>query len=141
MLGRQDGEFTRVSLQPLQKLKCGHDFERNVNALFCVNNALRLVERLGFKVFGENGVAFKLHTLGLSVADHRDAHGVSKVILRLKALVHAESGFGVDLESRDAVAPKRPNVIPSGIPAQQVPPVSVLFQQIRMQVVARGRVG
>ena len=42
----------------------------------------------------------------------------------------------INIQSHDAVTTKRTNVTLAGIPSQQVPPISVFLQEVRMQVVA-----
>ena len=99
-------------------------------------DVLRVMQRLTFKVFGQQRVNFKDDFLGASLAQNGEAQGMGEVVFGMKGRLNLEfRGFmGYDVD--DAVATERANAFFAWVPAQQIPAISVLLQQVWMQGVS-----
>lgn len=127
------GQFTCMGLQPLKQFVGGHDVQGHDAAVVSTLDVLGVMQRLTCEVFGQQGISFKDDFFWCSLSQHGDAKGMGEIVFGMKGVLHLEFRGFMRFDVDDSVATERTDVCFAWVPAQQIPTVSVLLQQVWMQ--------
>ena len=96
------------------------------------------VQGLGAEVFGQNLVAQKFHAYGLTFAKDCDPQGMLEMVFWVEIASKLKPDLVMDSQTTHPIATVGPDVIFGGFPADEVPSVSVFFEQIGVKAMSRG---
>ena len=128
-----NGQFTGMGLEPLKQFVGGHHIQGHNGPVVSSLDVLRIMQGLAREVFGQQRVGFKNNFFRSSLSQYRDAQGMGEVVVRVKGSLDLKFGVLMRFDVDDAVTTERADALLAWIPAEQVPPVSVFLQQVRMQ--------